>query len=763
MLKLYYIIIIFLSYEFIYSQNALPFGFERNQDIYVIRQTNDTLSFPWIGGLNAVHFHEIDLNLDNSMDLILFDKVGNRLLPFINLNNSNQFSYRYAPEYIQYFPKDLRSWIILYDYNNDGKNDLFTYYPGGIRLFKNTSDSTLSFILVSNMLNSLQFNNYINIYVTDDDYPAIVDIDYDGDVDILVFYILGNYVELHQNMAFELFGNPDTLVFHRTRRCWGYFVESDNSNELSLNVPCPFQQLYVNDNINSKQPFHVGSTLFVHDVNNDSLPDLLLGDTDYPNLILLINGGSIDSAHIISQDIYFPSNTTPVNLYSMPVVSFVDIDNDSIKEILVSVFSSALELNESKQSIFLYKNQNHNNNWNLEYIKSNFLQSETIDFGNGAYPVIIDYNGDGLADLLVANYGNRDSSWYENGFLHSSFKSSIALFLNIGSNYEPVFKLIDENFANLSSLELRSKYPAFADLDSDGDLDMVVGHRGGTLYLFENIAGQGNPMSFQLNSPNWLGINVGQYSTPVFFDLTQNGLPDLVIGNRNGTLHFYENIGGPSNPNFILRTTNLGGINTADLSYSYFGFSTPTFYLYQNELFLLTGSNRGWLLLYNNILGNLDGNFTLVDTLFTVDNFYQKFKILEGIRTSVALHDFDSDGFPELIVGNYCGGLSYFKGTEPPPDYVSIQLPLNQYHTINLYPNPANNFINFDINTFFTKTILQIYHITGRLIIQKQYENMSSFSVDISSLSSGIYIAKLNVFPYNYHQSITFVKYFIKY
>jgi hypothetical protein len=39
--------------------------------------------------------------------------------------------------------------------------------------------------------------------VTNVDYPAIFDIDNDGDLDILTFWGLGSFMELHQNMSVE--------------------------------------------------------------------------------------------------------------------------------------------------------------------------------------------------------------------------------------------------------------------------------------------------------------------------------------------------------------------------------------------------------------------------------------------------------------------------------------------------------------------------------------------------------------------------------
>ena len=83
----------------------------------------------------------------------------------------------------------------------DGKNDIFTYSPGyaSMMVYQNISDETLKFKrVVYPYLTSYQGGGYVNIYVTYADYPGISDVDNDGDLDILTFWGLGSFVEMHQ-------------------------------------------------------------------------------------------------------------------------------------------------------------------------------------------------------------------------------------------------------------------------------------------------------------------------------------------------------------------------------------------------------------------------------------------------------------------------------------------------------------------------------------------------------------------------------------
>ena len=191
----------------------------------IIEENNIIFNSAFAGGINAAQFSNLDLNLDGVMDILIFDKSGNRINPFVNLNGS----YKYIPDYRHFFPK-LNDWAILADYNCDGKNDIFTYNNGGISVYQNTSVSELEFTKVTeSFILSDYGSNFLNIYMSPIDIPAIADIDYDGDLDILTFSILGGFVEYHKNLSMELYGNCDSLAFEFSESCWGLFYEGLNS------------------------------------------------------------------------------------------------------------------------------------------------------------------------------------------------------------------------------------------------------------------------------------------------------------------------------------------------------------------------------------------------------------------------------------------------------------------------------------------------------------------------------------------------------
>ena len=118
---------------------AQPDYYFVRKDTIVVKNNTDTLNLAWAGGNNYAQFSNIDLNFDGAQDLFLFDRTGNKVLTYLHVNQVNSAVYKYAPEYENKFPSGMMNWCLLKDYNCDGKQDIFTYTPGGIKVYTNTS------------------------------------------------------------------------------------------------------------------------------------------------------------------------------------------------------------------------------------------------------------------------------------------------------------------------------------------------------------------------------------------------------------------------------------------------------------------------------------------------------------------------------------------------------------------------------------------------------------------------------------------------
>ena len=725
------------------------FSLEQDNTIQVI-QNNDTLLNPWTGGFNAAQISKIDLNNDQIEDLFVFDRSSNKVITFLNENNH----FIYAPKFEKYFPKNLSNWVLLRDYNNDGKKDIFSYISGGIGVWKNTSNfneisfTPLTFFQSSinsyvSYLLSYQYNNDYNIYVISSDIPSISDIDDDGDIDILNFGVQGSRIEYHQNQAADLNLPLDTLIFEMKNTCWGHFSESGLSNTCNLfdtcfqNVPNPQDTLNI-----LKNNRHSGSTVLALDLNNDQVKDLILGDVSYSNIVALFNDntGVNMNTSFVSQDTTFPNYSVPTDLHLFPGTFFEDVDHDGIKDLIVSPNSNGDS--EDKESIWFYKNFGANTLPQFYLQDKNFLQKNTLEVGRESKPILVDINNDQLQDLLIANFGEFDLS------VPIHYRSYIESYVNIGTSQNPIFSKSSSDFQNISSLiNDINLIPTFGDLDGDGDLDAIVGDYSGKIHFLENISSNPSVMNLIVGaSPLNDALNnifdFGFSAHPTLFDIDNDNDLDLIVGEAIGNLNFLENIGDSLNFNFELRNESFGGVDVSEW-WTNIGTSAPVFHLNNNLIELYVGSKSGAIFKYDNITNNLSGNFNLVDSN------YQELYL--GSYSSPAIYDLNNDSLLDFIIGNKRGGLSYFRGTN---DSTLSSFLINNNNVLNLkiFPNPSKNIIQIDnLHNTIEYEILTNY---GSII----KKGSTNGKVNIEFLSNGIYFLRLKT-KFN-QQVLKFVKWF---
>jgi len=746
MKKFFLFSIIILHSYFLLAQQYEDFGFTRDLSVIVKDSLLNNLADPWGGGMNSCQFSQIDLNQDGIKDLFVYDRNSNKILTFINKGTHDSVNYVYAPEYRDKFPA-MHDWVMLVDYNHDGKEDIFTSSSsyGGIAVYKNISDAGgLKFTLVANEIYEREDTTSSTIpvilYANTVDWPVIADMDNDGDIDIMAYSVFGSSIEYYKNMSMEKYGIPDSLDFIKQDYCWGNFVVSSVDNQITLDS-CTLGRSPDPDDIkdNSK---HVGSTLLALDLDGDGVKDLLIGDVGYPGIIKLNNSGTSTNANITSQDTLFPSNSKKVNLLSMPAPCFLDVDNDSIKDLILSPFDGGQNVSENIKSCWFYKNTGTNSSPVFEYQYDNFLQKDMIDVGSGAYPVLYDYDGDGLLDLFIGNYGVFNSYYYSYYILNSSYISKIALYKNTGTKTAPKFQFVTKDFANISSRKLNNVIPTFGDIDGDGVTEMIIGKSNGYIDLYKNTAPPGSPMNMVLVDTNYQGIHVGHPSTqyvpssaPQLVDLDGDSLLDLVIGERNGNLDYFRNTGTKTNPIFTLMNDTLGGVLVSQKAISNYGYSIPCFFKDSTGKFrLFVGSETGGIYYYKDIENHLQKgqHFTLVDSNYLY--------IYEGGFSGIAVGNLNNDNYPDMIIGNYSGGVSYFKGTHPNLAGIN-EYASTSFINAELYPNPSDKdiFIKFPATLDIENSDLRLFDLMGRSIPYRISKSGTTFSIDVSSFANGIY------------------------
>ncbi len=720
-----------------------------------VKAYNQDLAYPFAGGLNAPQFSKADLDHDGVQDMVIFDRVGNVVLTFINEGINGSPNYVYRPEYACNFPAGLTDWMLMRDYDGDGIMDIFcaafSQASQEIQVFKGYYDGNgLKFTphLFSYPPNCT-YCNALYIFYPDDnpafwnnfpinrgDIPGIDDIDGDGDLDIVAFPSgTSTSLTMLRNMSIEKGLPLSQPQYELYDNCWGDFFEnglerckaqlSCHPDTCALN--CAHFGPVVSDD---RDGLHPGATVTTIDYDHDGDKDLLLGNITFPCIGYMNNGGTSQNAWMTAQDTAFPSNSAPVDLNSFPASYYLDYDNDGKKDLITALNNPTS--GEDRKGVWYYRNtSNVPGLHNFELQTKSLFIGDMIDLGTTAHPAFVDVNADGLLDLVVGNYG-----YYTYINNQATFTNSrLFLFLNVGTVTAPAFELTDTDFAGLSQFApLDYDFsPTFGDIDGDDDYDLLVGNNIGGVYCYRNTAGPDHPMVLQYDTnPMWLGMDViGSISSPIVYDLDGDGLQDLVMGERAGNVNFFKNNGSSTQPSFSASPTlqKIGQIDTR-VPPEVVGCSTPAIIQTSDGPLLITGAQRGHLEAYY-MQGATESPYPALSMAWG--------NIDEGNRSHPAFADIDNDGILEMVVGNQRGGLSLYK-TELADCSVPLHTSAPKGPSMYISPNPARTWtrVDWSVNA---PVRWKAYNTLGQLVAEAESVT-SSFDIEVKNWKSGIYILK---------------------
>ncbi len=693
-LKVIFIYGLFFNFQTSDAQNFEP-------DLLIPVTVNGVvLNNAWAGGFNNPQFSAIDLNGDGIKDLFVFEPTLDRITTYINSGTANQVDYHYDPQYISDFPK-MHNWALLTDYNCDSKEDIFTYsYFGGATLYENVSTpGNLQFILQDTLIYSNYAGIHANLYLGGNDLPAFTDVDGDGDLDILTISVGNGGLEFHKNLSMDSTGTCDTLIFKLQTSGWGGLPIGGGTQE--------------SDNYLAFDPDSDGDIDLLTD-------DPATGFGDYTNLFYYENTGNSLNATLVMMDDSFPSYNVPAYIRYFPAAFYLDVNNDGKKDLLVS--PQQTNVSENVHNAYFYQDTSSTTVCGFNMVADDFLVGEMIDVGSGANVRFFDVDNDGLKDIISGNFVKREKNGNDS--------TSLWYFRNTGTTSNPAFQLISNNFANSMTDSDFGMAPGFGDMDGDGDADMLVGLSDGTLSLYTNTAG-----NFVFNTSSYQAIDIGNACTPYLFDVDQDGLVDLVCGNRNGKLSYFENTGTAASPVFTLISSFWGQVNVVDTLNSIYGYSYPFLYLNNGTLELMVGSLRGYIFRCGNITGNLNGAFSVLDTIYG--------GIYEPGNVTIDGTDINGDGLMDLLTGNYAGGLTLYKMLP-----LSINEPAKGMNNFEIYPNPVGNTLTVKLQE---RSSIRILNLLGEVLVQKIVASGISY-LDVSFLSPGIYFIRTD------HTALKFIK-----
>ena len=200
-------------------------------------------------------------------------------------------------------------------------------------------------------------------------------------------------------------------------------------------------------------------------------------------------------------------------------------------------------------------------------------------------------------------------------------------------------------------------YPWFADLDGDLDFDLLAGRDGHGFRYYRNV---GDPLAWSWLSDDavFAGLAGATYwNSPCLVDLTGDGLSDLVYGTDAGPLQYFVNTGSLAVPVWTLDTILFGGVLDVGAASSPFCFDFDG----DGDLDLVSGSQLGDIKYYEN-------TGTPAAPAWRADHAYFS-SIDHSIYSAITLGDVDADGLADAVVGDLSGHLFFHSNNGGGFDY----------------------------------------------------------------------------------------------
>jgi hypothetical protein len=680
-----------------------------------VEEAGSTLDLAWAGGMNSAQFGTIDLNGDDLADLCIFDRTTNKISTFINTGTD----YQYAPQYEYYFPKNLNGWLVLADYDCDGRKDLFTNTTFGLKVYRNVSGDHLSFELQEDPLMTESAGQMVNLQVSSSDIPAVVDVDGDGDLDILTFrFVTGGSIEYHQNQSMENNGDCSQLHYKMVTTNWGNFEECD-CGEYVFGKTC--------SDPGGRRQHAGGKSLLTLDLDHDGALEIIFGDEYCTNIAFMYNYGDSDNAMFTEAQLNFPNSLNPIDFFIFPGLFLEDVTFDGRKDLLASpgVFENFGLGVDFLHSSYLYLNDGVTGLEAFNILETNqFLQERMVELGENAAPVFMDIDGDNDEDMIIGHRGNR---------IGPEFYATFHLFENTGSDQDAEFTDVTDDYLNLSSSRLNALKPSYGDLDGDGRQDLLFAAADGTgqtrIYYFINKANMGfEPAG---STPEILAFDIQAGDHPHFVDVSSDGKADLLLGRRAGRLEYWRNTSSGGNFTFELINAALAGITDDSFRRELVPLAADM--NRDGELELITTDATGVMRIYTDYL---DASEAMPPQSFEQLIEPNSGQTSVGSRWGIGATLTNANlgpGLPYLVIGSRQGGLFLLENLSEPGTSSG-----GDEFTMDLFPNPGIEQVTFQANQNFT---IRIYNSLGQLVYRDaDTSTQNQLRFDSRTLNPGVYL-----------------------
>lgn len=442
-----------------------------------------------------------DLNNDGLEDLFFTGNMtGNKL--YLNQGNL-QFKdiTKSAGKGLEGRSGGWKTGVTMADVNGDGFIDIYICYSG-----KTEADTRKNQLFINN--GNLTFTERAAEYGLDDSgystQAAFFDYDKDGDLDMM---LINHNTKKIDNMEFANYRNQ---------------TDENASNKLFENNKGHFTDVSKKAGI-VQNPLTFGLGLAIADMNQDGWPDIYVtNDYNEPDYLYINNH---DGTFTEQSKKYFRH----LAHFSMGV-DIADFNNDGLPDVLTLDMlpednhrQKSLQLEENYETFELMLKQD----LYKQYMR-NMLQ---LNNGDGTFseiaqvagiaatdwswcPLIADFDNDGYKDIFITNgylrdYTNKDFLRYWGDYKLKKAMAQEPFLLMDLIKAMPSTKLPNYIFKNNHDLTFSNQQkdwgitnPAisngavYADLDNDGDLDLIVNNINEEASVYQNTSQENKQHSF---------------------------------------------------------------------------------------------------------------------------------------------------------------------------------------------------------------------------------------------------------------------------
>ncbi len=471
------------------DQNLLFVSLNSNQtQIYFKNKLTSTTDFNILNYLyyyNGAGVAAADFNNDGLADLYF---TGNQSADKLYLNLGD---FKFKDITLEASINNTSPWttgVTTVDINNDGLLDIYVCKIGKHNtlrgknlLYVNQGIDENEIPVFKEMASSYDLD--IVSYATQ---SAFFDYDKDGDLDL---FLLNHSLHPNSNYGKGIVRNQvdkmsgDRLLENRN----GTFIDVSQQSGI-------FQ---------GKIGYGLGVS--IGDINNDTFPDIYVGNDFFENDYLYINQKDKTFKEIISKDKTTLGHTSHFSMGN----AISDLNNDSqmdiisldmLPENLQTYKTSGLEYPYQTYEYYLkngyspqfMQNTLHYNNGNGTFSETAYLSGVAATEWSWS-PIVGDYNNDGFKDLYITNgiLGATNDMDYINFISNKAIQKQLATEKskrNLALSKQIPQKKVtnyfyknnqDRTFTNVSTSWI-SQEPSFSnggvsvDLDNDGDLDLVI-------------------------------------------------------------------------------------------------------------------------------------------------------------------------------------------------------------------------------------------------------------------------------------------------